>query len=129
MVKEFYPGGVNNLLCWFHINQNAANKLSRFIRRCTKDEEFFICGQIRKLLPFLPEDSITQAYNQIKYKMEFMKKKYGFFVDNFKTFFIYLDAIYFGNTAKLPLLCKFEKIIRTTNLIESIHSSFKKSCF
>lgn len=134
VINEIYPG-VNILLCWFHINKNivksvAKNKLSKFLRRCTKEEEFYISGQIKKILvlPFLPENSITAAYTVIKNNiMEFIKKKCGFFEKSFEKFFIYLDKYYFGNTSKIPLICKYEKTIRTTNLIEAAHSAFKKS--
>lgn len=105
--------------------------LTNFIRHCHKDEELWVYGQIKKLLaiPLLPKENIKESYNFIKQTiLDVMENKInGFQKANFEKFFNYISRNYFENEDKITKICKFDKTIRTTNLIESVHSSFKKS--
>lgn len=62
--------------------------------------------------------------------MRFIKDHCNDFqISKFVEYFEYMSTYYFENEQKLVKMCKYKTFIRTTNLIESQHSSFKKSIY
>lgn len=133
--KAVYPD-LSIHLCLFHVNKSilrrlAELKLISFFRNCHRDDEIYIYKKIKEIfaLCFLPEDKINESFNTLQRQIRSFTRQNCNKSQNekFAMFFDYLERNYFGNLEKLKLICKYKMLIRTTNLIESVHSTFNKS--
>lgn len=134
--SHFYPEVKINL-CLFHLNKSILRKMAglkiiSFFRNCSDEAEIYIYKTIKQLfvLGFLPVEKINSAFNALRKRALSYTQHNCSSIQNekFKIFFDYLEKRYFANNERLKLICKYKMMIRTTNLIESIHSTFNKSC-
>lgn len=134
-LTHFYPdAGID--LCLFHINKSILRKmvslkLIHFFRNCHNEAEVYVYKSLKELfaLSFLPDKEIQNTFNHIKIRTQgFVSQNCNQFqIDKFEQFFSYVERNYFGNMRRIRIIGKFDETLRTTNLIESMHSTFKKS--
>lgn len=136
IVTRFYPN-TKISLCLFHTNKNMVkclvdHKLTEFIRKCRSDIELWFYGKFKEVLvlALLPHSDIQSSFIKLRnsilgYIESNIDNEYQ--INQFKDFFSKIEKRYFSNLEKMQKMCKFQKYIRTTNLIEAAHGAFNKS--
>lgn len=137
ILLEVYPD-INISLCLFHLNKNvlkciAKENMSNYFKKCSTNVELWVYHKIRNILalPFLPQEAIQTEFLKIKDKIRDTLKELlnPMEIEKIEKILEKLSSNYYSNQDKISLFCKFGKLIRTTNNMESYHSSFNKSLF
>lgn len=134
MIKKYFPS-TNRELCYYHVNNNimkniARQGLTRFSKNLTESNELYIAGNFKKMLalPFLPADQIKPVYEKIRKNiLDFVSQNEAALLSNFQSLFTTLDSKYYGNSERNQMFCKFQKTLRTTNIIEAVHRTMNTS--
>lgn len=127
---------LNIEICLFHINKNflknlAKKRLITFFRKVRDQDKIEVYRFLKRIfaIAFLPCDKMSEAFTTNRNKvMRFINNHFNNYqISQFKEYFQYMSVNYFENESQKKRMCKYKTIIRTTNLIESQHSTFNKS--